>query len=191
MPPRLRHNQIPSISSLSLLSPPSPPLCLLAQSRHFSATPHANHLPSQRSVFFSWINGPGAVFKQADDEGPKYISAYDKYTWERRDLEPDSPILVTPYPLNRVFKSQPVLSDKMREEIYQRVQIQGHSVRQVSAELAVSLERVAAVVRLKAVEKEWIDNVSVAHFFFHFSFFIFFFPILSPHPAMRRKIKFS
>lgn len=88
---------------------------------------------------------------------------------------------MTPYPLNRVFKSQPVLSDKMREEIYQRVQIQGHSVRQVSAELAVSLERVAAVVRLKAVEKEWIDNVSVALFFFFFSFS---FPFLSPHPLL-------
>lgn len=73
----------------------------------------------------------------------------------------------------------------MREEIFQRVQIQGQSVRQVSAELAVSLERVAAVVRLKAVEKEWIDNVS---WFYPFSFHFFF---TSIPLAMRRKIKFS
>lgn len=160
MPPRLRHNQITSIYSLALLAPSPPPLCLLAQSRRFSATSHANHLPSQRSVFFTWVNGPGAIFKQAGEEGPKYISAYDKYTWERKELEMDSPALVTPYPHNRSFRSQPVLSDQMREEIYSRVQIQGKSVRQVSAELAVSLDRVAAVVRLKAVEKKWVDSVS-------------------------------
>lgn len=182
MPPRLRHSQIPSSSSsLTLLfTPPSPSLCLLAQSsRRFSATPRANHLPSQRSVFFSWINGPGAVFKQADEEGPKYVSSYDKYTWERRNLEPESHILVTPYPLNRSFRSQPVLSDKMREEIFQRVQIQGQSVRQVSAELAVSLERVAAVVRLKAVEKEWVDNVS--------GFSLFLFPLPFHPPCYEEK----
>lgn len=186
MPPRLRHNQITSIYSLALLPPPSPPLCLLAQSRRFSATSHANHLPSQRSVFFTWVNGPGAVFKQAGEEGPKYISAYDKYTWERKELETDSPALVTPYPHNRSFRSQPVLSDQMREEIYSRVQIQGKSVRQVSAELAVSLDRVAAVVRLKAVEKEWVDNVSCFPFHFYSFFSFHFIP-----PAMRRKIKFS
>lgn len=174
MPPRLRHNQITSISSLALLpSPPSPPQCILAQSRHFSATSRSNHLPSQRSVFFSWVNGPGAVFKQAGEEGPKYISAYDKYTWERKELEMDSPALTTPYPLNRSFRSQSVLSNQMREEIYSRVKTQGKSVRQVSAELAVSLERVAAVVRLKAVEKEWVD--SVCDFTFLFCFFLSFF----------------
>lgn len=61
----------------------------------------------------------------------------------------------------------------MREEIYSRVKTQGKSVRQVSAELAVSLERVAAVVRLKAVEKEWVD--SVCDFTFLFCFFLSFF----------------
>lgn len=81
------------------------------------------------------------------------------------------------------------MSDAMREEIYMRVKIQGRSVRQVSAELAVSLERVAAVVRLKAVEKQWIDSVSG----FNPSFFQLFPPSFRfhPPPAMRRKIKFS
>lgn len=73
----------------------------------------------------------------------------------------------------------------MRDEIYSRVQTQGKSVRQVSAELAVSLERVAAVVRLKAVEKEWVDSVS------GFTYLFYFFPLPFYTPAMRRKIKFS
>lgn len=184
MPPRLRHNPITSISFTPL--PPSPQsLCLLAQSRQFTTTPLAS---SQRSNFFNWVDGPGAVFKQADDGGPKYLSAYDKYTWERKEPGAGGNINMNPYPLNRAFKSQPVLSDQMREEIYRRVQIEGQSIRQVSAKLAVSLERVAAVVRLKAVEKEWADSVSISLFpFYFFPTFTF-----TPAPAaMRRKIKFS
>lgn len=111
--------------------------------------------PSQRTEFFNWINGPGAVFKQAGEEGPKYLSSYDKRTWERKDRASN-----VPYPMNPAFKSTPVLSNEMREQIYKRVEIEGASVRKASAEFAVSLERVAAVVRLKAVERKWQNEVS-------------------------------
>ncbi len=66
-----------------------------------------------------------------------------------------------PFPHNRSFKAPQVLSDAVKEEIYRRV-IGGKSVRHVSAELGVSLDRVAAVVRLKAVEKEWYKEVILA-----------------------------
>lgn len=156
MPPRLRHNPIPSISlTTNLIVPPY--LCLISQSRRFSVTPP---VPSQRSEFYDWINGPGVIFKQADDDGPKYISAYDKFTWERKEPERAGPTPSMPFPLNRTFKSMPVLSDQMRELIYIRVEREGRSIRQVSAEFGVSLERVAAVVRLKAVEWRWRSNVS-------------------------------
>lgn len=62
--------------------------------------------------------------------------------------------------MNPAFKSTPVLSNEMREQIYKRVEIEGASVRKASAEFAVSLERVAAVVRLKAVERKWQNEVS-------------------------------
>jgi hypothetical protein len=65
-----------------------------------------------------------------------------------------------PFPLNRTFVSQPVLSGRMREEIWERIMKQGKSVTEVSAELGVELARVGAVVRLKEIEKEWVRIVS-------------------------------
>ncbi len=67
-----------------------------------------------------------------------------------------------PFPLNRNFRSQAVLSEELREEIWQRVMREGKSVRVVSAELGVEMNRVGAVVRLKSVEKEWIQKVRYA-----------------------------
>ena len=60
-----------------------------------------------------------------------------------------------PFPMNRQFRSQAVLSEELKNAIYERVVVQGKSVRNVSAALGVEMRRVGAVVRLKAVEKEW------------------------------------
>lgn len=64
-----------------------------------------------------------------------------------------------PFPLNRQFRSQHVLSEELKDEIYERVMVEGKSVRTVSATLGVEMSRVGAVVRLKAVEKEWEKQV--------------------------------
>ena len=64
-----------------------------------------------------------------------------------------------PFPLNRHFRSQPVLSEELKEEIYKRVMVEGQDVRTVSASLSVEMRRVGAVVRLKAVEKQWESEV--------------------------------
>lgn len=64
-----------------------------------------------------------------------------------------------PFPLNRQFRSQHVLSEELKDAIYQRVMVDGQSVRTVSAALGVEMSRVGAVVRLKAVEKEWEEQV--------------------------------
>ncbi len=64
-----------------------------------------------------------------------------------------------PFPMNREFRSQSVLSEQLKDAIYRRVIEQGKSVRDVSATLGVEMRRVAAVVRLKAVEKEWEEQV--------------------------------
>lgn len=48
----------------------------------------------------------------------------------------------------------------MANEVYYRVVEAGKSVRMVSAELNVSLQRVAAIVRLKTIEKRWEKDVS-------------------------------
>jgi len=64
-----------------------------------------------------------------------------------------------PFPANTVFWSQPVLSEELREMLYVRVKEQGRSIRQVSADFKVSMERVAAVVRMKQMERDWLAKV--------------------------------
>lgn len=65
-----------------------------------------------------------------------------------------------PFPENASFRSQPVLSEESREEIWRRVIVNGEAIKTVSATFGVDMRRVAAVVRLKEVEKSWISQVS-------------------------------
>lgn len=76
-------------------------------------------------------------------------------------LPKEQPGDFVPFPLNRQFRSQPVLSEELKDEIYKRIVLQGQSVQVVSAELQVEMRRVGAVVRLKSVEKQWVDQVSL------------------------------
>ncbi|KAF7197535.1 37S ribosomal protein S35, mitochondrial [Pseudocercospora fuligena] len=63
-----------------------------------------------------------------------------------------------PYPLNHHFRSESVLSEDLREELYRQVALQGQSISTISAAYGVDLRRVAAVVRLKTVEKQWQEE---------------------------------
>lgn len=74
-------------------------------------------------------------------------------------LPPETAEDLRPFPLNQYFRSQPVLSEDLREAIYTRVKKEGASVSLASVEFGVSNERVGAVVRLKQMEKEWIAQV--------------------------------
>ncbi len=65
-----------------------------------------------------------------------------------------------PYPLNQQFRSQPVLSEALREKIYELVAVENLDVKSVSATFGVDIRRVAAVVRLKTLEKQWAEEVS-------------------------------
>ncbi|KAK5123800.1 hypothetical protein LTR85_002436 [Meristemomyces frigidus] len=60
-----------------------------------------------------------------------------------------------PYPLNQSFRSQPVLSEELREQLYIQVAMFKHDLPSVAATLGVDIRRVAAVVRLKTIEKQW------------------------------------
>lgn len=75
------------------------------------------------------------------------------------DRDPSKASDLKPYPLNQYFISQPVLSEQLRDKIYQDVVEKGTSVTQASINWQVDMRRVAAVVRLKAVEKQWIAEV--------------------------------
>ena len=63
------------------------------------------------------------------------------------------------FPNNSKFRSSPVLNELTREEIYRRVVVRGEKVKAVSMDLGIELDRVGAVARLKAVEKQWVEKV--------------------------------
>jgi len=63
-----------------------------------------------------------------------------------------------PYPQNPHFRSQSVLSEDLREEVYKQVVINGVDISTVSAAFSIDNRRVAAVIRLKTIEKRWIKD---------------------------------
>ena len=65
-----------------------------------------------------------------------------------------------PFPGNFQFRSESVLSDKAREMIWQEVMVNGMPLKAVSAQYSVDMRRVAAVVRMKEIEKKWEREVS-------------------------------
>lgn len=79
-------------------------------------------------------------------------------------LPPESLEDLRPFPLNRDFRSEAVLSEELRNEIFRRVTEEGQNVRVVSASLNVTMERVAAVVRLKTIEQDWVKQVCMLSF---------------------------
>jgi len=134
---------------------------------------------------FRWLSGPGEAFKQALPGSTNYLNAYDrngnlmrarnvgarkvrasglkedeeKEKVGARALPRETTEDLMPFPLNRRFWSQAVLSEELKDSVWKRVMEDGKSVRDVSAVLGVEMRRVAAVVRLKAVEKEWEKQV--------------------------------
>ena len=98
------------------------------------------------------------VMRRADERARK--------RFERQDLESRDGIPrerqtdLRPYPLNQNFQSQAVLSEELRERIYEMVADEDFDLKSVSAAFGVDIRRVAAVVRLKTIEKDWMQEVS-------------------------------
>jgi hypothetical protein len=129
---------------------------------------------------FAWLNGPGENFRHPIHNSTNYLTAYDARGKPREDqnrpqgrdtadtraldaaAESKSRSLTRPFPLNKTFFSQSVLSEPLRQEIWRRVKIQGKSVRTVSVEMGVEMRRVGAVVRLVEVENRMRKEVSTA-----------------------------
>lgn len=84
---------------------------------------------------------------------------------EEKNIPPETQRDRVPFPHNKMFISQAVLSEELREEIWSQIMKEGQSVREVSAKLRVEMSRVGAVVRLKEIEKEWKRIVSLPRYF--------------------------
>lgn len=99
-----------------------------------------------------------AAIREGEAE-EKAAKASSKAQQDDGKLPPETAEDLRPFPLNQYFRSQPVLSEDLREAIYQRVKKDGATVSLASVEFGVSNERVGAVVRLKQMEKEWVAQV--------------------------------
>lgn len=101
---------------------------------------------------FEWLNGPGAALKYHIPGSTNYLTDL-KLRSSGDDTETSrSP---KPFPLNPHFVSEKILSEDLRNEIYERVAVRKKTVREVSVEMGVDMRRVAAVVRLVEMEKRW------------------------------------
>ncbi|KAI5272427.1 hypothetical protein E4T47_04267 [Aureobasidium subglaciale] len=150
-----------------------------------------------RRNMFSWLNGPGRVFREPLQGSTNYLGAYDrsgnllrlrygaeqenedqekvdesklsdeekaKYREEKENKEAEERNKIPkeraadlrPYPLNSDFRSQSILSEELRDEIYKKIVDEKVDLSTVSALYGVDMRRVAAVVRLKTIEKNWI-----------------------------------
>ncbi|KAG4031019.1 hypothetical protein MFRU_010g01450 [Monilinia fructicola] len=154
-------------------------------SRSFSSTPpqNARRATRARRSLFRWLGTQGENFRNPLQNSTNYLSAYNNDGKLKRVLEatadakkdggpnsesqnepdadgnkklpPTTSRDMLPFPGNRKFMSQSVLSEELRELIWSRIMQDARSVREVSAELGVEMSRVGAVVRLKEIEKEW------------------------------------
>ena len=112
--------------------------------REFSTTSSREVMTKHRKAFTSWLRrGYGAKLLK-ENSGSKYAG----------------PMPDQPFPLNPLFRSQPVLDEPTRDLIWTKVVDRGEPIKSVSAEMGVDVRRIAAVVRLKGVEKEWKQQVS-------------------------------
>jgi hypothetical protein len=111
---------------------------------------------------FEWLNNEGAVFKHHIPGEPNYITRL------KGDGGGEKP---RPFPDNRNFFSEPILSEELRNEVYHRVVEQKKSVRVVSVDLGIDMKRIAAVVRLVELEKRQRTQVRIVFPFYSFPSF--------------------
>ncbi|KAK3996267.1 eukaryotic mitochondrial regulator protein-domain-containing protein [Cladorrhinum sp. PSN332] len=148
MPPRIGSSccQLPS----SLLPSSSIPLRRPAiaastqkQCALFStSTPREATKPQRK--FRQWLKLEGKRFRNHEElNAPNYLS--------RRGDSEDS--AYKPFPSNPDYVSEPVLSDAARETIWEYATVKKMPLKALSAQFAVDIRRIAAVLRMKEIEK--------------------------------------
>ncbi|RYP10064.1 hypothetical protein DL765_008218 [Monosporascus sp. GIB2] len=150
MPPRtlstsgalsvLAHSAKPELSARQCVARPGQQQCTAS----FSTTTSREALSVPRRMFLEFMNTVGRRYRRHTPGETNYV--------QPRGMPPNDNM---PFPINPLFRSRPVLDDKARELIWEKIMRNGETIKAVSAELGVDIRRVAAVVRLKEVEKDW------------------------------------
>lgn len=124
-------------------------------SRNFSTT-QPREITRQRKAFWQWLRTAGRAHRDVTKP-----NNYVQSTFGARGRDKDDGGKDIPFPLNPEFRSQPVLSEEARETIWRNVMVDGQPLKVVSARYSVDMRRVAAVVRMKTIEKQWEAEVSI------------------------------
>jgi len=151
--PRLHVSSALTNPTLGPLGSCLPAITLSTTPRRFARNkPFASltdeELSSEFSRFRQWAQ---QTFSNA--EGPTYLGQFDLRKLQRKDGPQAERDQFKIFPENRYYKAQPVLTEEFKDEIVRRIK-EGASVRRVSMEMGVSMERVAAVVRLREIRGE-------------------------------------
>jgi hypothetical protein len=126
---------------------------------------------------WSWLEVQGKNYLDPLPGSTNYLGAYDNQgrlkrlsgaaskggqgsSSESAPIPRESNSDLIPFPQNRSFRSEPVVNEAMREDIWGKIMKDGLSVKAVSAQFGVEMNRVGAIVRLKEIEKEWVRSVS-------------------------------
>lgn len=145
---------------------------------------------------FEWLNGEGAILKHHIPGSTNYLTNLKDRNASAASEEKSARDHSAnaggseegalsdvggnkPFPLNPSFVSESILSEELRNGIYDRVVVQKMSVRAVSVELGVDMKRVAAVVRLVELETRWRKEVCSPELYFSFS------PLIDPGPRIK------
>lgn len=115
----------------------------------FSTTSSLERNTLTRRMFLEWSKKGGSIYRRHMENGPAYVALGRIPHQQSRH----------PFPINPLFRTTHVLDDRGRELVWSKVMRDGESIKAVSAELGVDITRVAAVVRLKEVEKDWVAKV--------------------------------
>ncbi|KAG6001635.1 hypothetical protein E4U21_003990 [Claviceps maximensis] len=139
MPPRISSSYTALAADLAL---PQSTRSAPSFGRSFSSTQHCEKMSRARQQMYQWLNSRDGRELAQGGRGPRYLGPFQDQ----------------PFPQNPLFRSQPVLDDQTRELIWDKVMMRGESLKGVSAEMGVDVRRVAAVVRLKEVERQWVKD---------------------------------
>ena len=189
MPPRMRKAFIPPVHPQLNINAPPQCQCLRQQTqRQFSSAPrHAtrqrramfNWLNGPGAAFRHPLPGStnylnaydesGHLIRATPKERPKNedsetlsedrTPSFEKNIQGEKAIPRETLDDLMPFPMNRQFRSEPVLSEDFKDEIYRMWEEEGKSVRRISSDMQVEMRRVGAVIRLKSVEKDWIEQV--------------------------------
>ena len=170
MPPRIRSSQAllncveSSSSNHSLLLSSSQTITSLRPSSHPQQCRHQQQTSAFSTTAARGLTVPQKMFRKWLKENPQFRNhkgSGPSYLGQRRPSQEDKETTKTihPFPENPHFVSEPVLSEASRQSIWKAVMKRALPLKAVSARFNVDIRRVAAVVRMKQIEKQWEHEV--------------------------------